>query len=151
MFIGRTDVEAESPILRPPNVKSWLIWKDPDAGNLKRPWCWERLRVGGEGHDRGWGVWMVLPTQRTWVWVNSRSWWWTGRPGVLRFRGCKESDTTEWLNWTELMNTTAMNIVIYFLWWTYALISLPYRLRSGVAGSENRCNLYKSSKQLTFI
>ena len=50
----------------------------------KRPWCWETLKVGGEGGDRGWDGWMASPTQRTWVWVNSGSWWWTGRPGVLQ-------------------------------------------------------------------
>ena len=51
---------------------------------LKRPWCWERLRAGGEGDDRGWDGWMASPTQWTWVWVDSGSWWWTGRPGVLQ-------------------------------------------------------------------
>ena len=50
----------------------------------KRPWCWERLKVGGEGDNSGWDGWMVLPTQWAWVWVNSWSWWWTGRPGVLQ-------------------------------------------------------------------
>ena len=69
---------------------------------LKRPWCWERLRAGGEGDSRRWDGWMASPTQWTWVWVNSGSWWWTGRPGMLQFWGRKESDTTEWLNWTEL-------------------------------------------------
>ena len=53
--------------------------------HLKRPWCWERLRAGREGDDRGWDGWMASPTQWTWVWVDSGSWWWTGRPGVLRF------------------------------------------------------------------
>ena len=54
---------------------------------LKRPWCWERLRAGEEGDDRGWDGWMASLTQWTWVWMNSRSWWWTGRPGVLWFMG----------------------------------------------------------------
>ena len=54
---------------------------------LKRPWCWERFKVGGEGDDRGGDGWMASPTQWTWVWVNSRSWWWTGRPGVLQSMG----------------------------------------------------------------
>ena len=49
----------------------------------KRPWCWERLKAGGEGDDRGWDGWMAVPTQWTWVWVSSGSWWWTGKPGVL--------------------------------------------------------------------
>ena len=50
----------------------------------KRPWCWEGLGAGGKGNDRGWDGWMALPTQWTWVWVNSGSWWWTGRPVVLQ-------------------------------------------------------------------
>ena len=53
----------------------------------KRPWCWERLKAGGEGADRGWDGWMASPTRWTWVWVNSGSWWWTGRPGVLQSMG----------------------------------------------------------------
>ena len=53
----------------------------------KRPWCWERLMVGGEGNDRGWDGWMASPTRWTWVWVNSGNWWWTGRPGMLWFMG----------------------------------------------------------------
>ena len=50
---------------------------------LKKPWCCKRLRAGGERDDRGWDEWMTSPTQWRWVWVNSRSWWWTGRPGML--------------------------------------------------------------------
>ena len=53
----------------------------------KIPWCWERLKVGGEGDDRGWDDWMASPTQWTWVWVNSGSWWWTGRSGMLQSVG----------------------------------------------------------------
>ena len=73
--------------------------------HLKRPWCWERLRAGGEGDNRGWDGWMVSPTQWTWVWVNSRSWWWTGRPGVLQFMGLQRvgHDWATELNWTILM------------------------------------------------
>ena len=56
----------------------------------KRPWCWERLKAGGKGDNRGWDGWMASPTQWRWVWVNSWSWWWTGKPGVLQARGCKE-------------------------------------------------------------
>ena len=52
--------------------------------SLERLWCWERLRAGGEGDDRGWDGWMASPSHWTWVWVNSGCWWWTGRPGVLR-------------------------------------------------------------------
>ena len=79
VFIGRTDAEAEIPILWLPHAKSWLIGKDPDAG---RSWG-----AGGEGDDRGWDGWIASPTRCTWVWVKSGSWWWKGRPGVLRFMG----------------------------------------------------------------
>ena len=66
--------------------------------------CWEGLGAGGEGDDRGWDGWMASPTWWTWVWVNSKSWWWTGRPRVLRFMGSQRFGhnwVTE-LNWTEL-------------------------------------------------
>ena len=70
----------------------------------KRPWCWERLKAGGEGDNRGWDGWMASPTQWTWVWVNPKSWWWTGRPGVLCFMGSQRvgHDGATELNWTEL-------------------------------------------------
>ena len=55
--------------------------------HLKRPWFWERLNGVGEGDNRGWDGWMASPTQWTWVWVNSGSWWWTSRPGVLHSMG----------------------------------------------------------------
>ena len=91
VFIGRTDAEAETSILGPPHVKSWLIGKD---------WCWEGLRAGREGDDRGWDGWMASPTRWTWVWVSSGSWWWTGRPGVLQFMGLQS--WTRLSDWTEL-------------------------------------------------
>ena len=64
----------------------------------KRPWCWERLKAGGEGDDRGSGVWMASLTQWTWVWAHSGRRWRTGKPGVLQSMGGKEWDTTELLN-----------------------------------------------------
>ena len=71
------------------------------ADFLKRPWCWERLKAGGEGDDRGWDGWMASLTQWTWVWVNSGSWWWTGRPGVLWFTGSQRvrHDWETEVNW----------------------------------------------------
>ena len=51
------------------------------------PWCWERLKAGEEGEDRGWDGWMASPTQWTWVWASSGSWWRTGKPGVLQSMG----------------------------------------------------------------
>ena len=70
----------------------------------KRPRCWEKLRAGREEDDRGWDGWMASPTQWIWVWVDSRSWWWTGRPGVLQFMGLQRvgHDWVTELNWTGL-------------------------------------------------
>ena len=71
-----------------------------------RFWCWEGLGAGGEGDDRGWDGWMASLTRWMWVWVNSGSWWWTGRPGVLRFTGSKRvgHDWVTELHWTEHVN-----------------------------------------------
>ena len=68
IFIGNSNTLA-------PDVKKWLIWKDPS---------WERLKAGGEGDDRGWDGWMASPSLWEWVWASSESWWWTGKPGVLQ-------------------------------------------------------------------
>ena len=83
------------------NSNTWATWCE-ELTHWKRPWCWERLKAGGEGDDRGWDGRMSPLTRWTWVWVNSGSWWWTGKPGVLRFMGLQKWDTTQWLNWTEL-------------------------------------------------
>ena len=83
-------------------AKSWtwlsdwsdLIWCK-ELTHWKRPWCWERLRAGRKGDDRGWDGWM------TWVWINSRSWWWTRKPGVLQSLG---SQSRTWLSdWSDLI------------------------------------------------
>ena len=73
-----------------PNIL-WKVWCWSWSSNTwckelthwKRPWCWERLKAGGEGDDRGWDGWMASSTWWTWVWASSRSWWWTGKPGIL--------------------------------------------------------------------
>ena len=98
VFFGRTDAEAESPILWPPDAKSWLVGKDPDAG---KDWGQEK-----KGMTRGWDGWMASPTQWTWVWVDSGSWWWTGSPGVLRFMGSQRvgHDWVTEQNWTEAVS-----------------------------------------------
>ena len=71
------------------------------ADSFEKTWCWERLRAGGEGDNRGWDGWMALPTQWAWIWVNSGSWWWTGRPGVLQCVGSQRvgHDWATELNW----------------------------------------------------
>ena len=96
------------------NSKTWATWCK-ELTHLKRPWCWERLRAGGEGDHRGWDGWMTSPTRWTWVWVNSRSWWchprWTGRPGILSSWGHKRSDMTERLNWTECLMKESWTLI----------------------------------------
>ena len=94
-FFGRNDAKPETPVLWQPHA---------ELTQWKRLWCWEGLGAGGEGDDRGWDGWMASLTRWTWVWVNSGSWWWTGRPGVLRFMGLQRvgHDWVTELNWTEL-------------------------------------------------
>ena len=89
-------LKLKTPILWPPDEKSyhWI-----------RPWCREGLRAGGEGDDRGWDGWMASPTRWTWVWVHSRSWWWTGRPGVLQFMGSQRVGH----NWATELNWITYN------------------------------------------
>ena len=73
--------------------------------SLERLWCWEGLGAGGEGDDRGWDCRMASLTRWTWVWVNSRSWWWTGRPGMLQFMGSQRVGH-DWANdliWSDLI------------------------------------------------
>ena len=78
MFFGRNDAKAETNTL--------ATWCE-ELTHWKRLWCWEGLGARGEGDDRGWDGWMASTIRWTWVWVNSGSWWWTGRPGVLQFMG----------------------------------------------------------------
>ena len=92
-FFGRNDdAKAETPVLWPPHAKSWLTGKDCDAG---RDWG-----AVGKGDYRGWDGWIASPTRWTWVWVNSRSWWWTGRPVVLWFMGLQRVG----LDWATELN-----------------------------------------------
>ena len=97
VFIGRTDDEAETPN----TLATWC----KELTHLKRPWCWERLKAG-EGADRGWDGWMASPTQWTQFWADSRSWWWTGRPGMLRSMGSQRDGhvwATELTDWWDRM------------------------------------------------
>ena len=89
------DAKAETPVLWPPHAKRWLIGEDSDAG---RDWGQE------EKGTTGWDGWMASLTRWTWVWVNSGRWWWTGRPGVLRFMGSQRvgHDWVTELNWTVI-------------------------------------------------
>ena len=94
MFIGRTDAEAETPILCLPDGKNWLIWKDPDAG---KDW---RREEKGMTEDKMVG-WMASSTPWTWVWVNSGCWWWSRRPAVLQSMGSQRLRHDWGLNRTD--------------------------------------------------
>ena len=115
VFIGRTDAEAETPILWPPHAK---------RPHWKKPWRWEGLGARGEGDDRWWDGWMSSPTWWTWVWVNSGSCWRTGRPGVLWFMGLQRVRQPERLKRTELNCFLFLNLFpcIFMLTWLIVYI-----------------------------
>ena len=118
-FIGKTDDEAETTILWPPDVKKWLIWKDPDAG---KDWRQEKKGM------TGWNGWMASPTQWTWVWVNCGSWWWTRRPGLLQSMGLKRVGhnwVTE-LNWKYLYICMFLFVFVYIIIYHRILKIFPY-------------------------
>ena len=98
----------------------------------KRLWCWEGLRAGGEEGNRGWDGWMASLTRWTWVWVNSGSWWWTGRPGLLRFMGSQRvrHDWATELNWTLYFVLGA-----HLLKWPEETVSDPYKTKRSVSQS----------------
>ena len=93
IFIGRTDVEAETPILWPPD------WR---ADSFEKTLILRKIKATYKGNNRGWDGWMPSLTQRIWVWVSSRSWWWTWKPGMLqsvasqRVRHDWATELTDW-------------------------------------------------------
>ena len=97
---------------------------DAELTHLKRPWCWERLRVGGEGDDRGWDSWMASLTQWPWVLVDSGSWWWTAMPGVLQFMGSQRvrHDWVTEMNWTEITVDRISENLFFLFWFTNKII-----------------------------
>ena len=97
--------------LKPQYLATWC----EELTHWKRPWCWKRLKAGGEGDVRGWEVWMASPTLWMWVWASSGSWWWTGKPGVLQSMGSqriRHNWVTE-LNWTDL-NWSSYEFYVWF-------------------------------------
>ena len=120
------------------NSNALATWWE-ELPHLKKPWCWERLKAGGEGNDREWDGWMASPTQWTWVWVNSGSWWWTGRPGMLQSMGSqrvrpkwatKLTDWRELRHWvTSLHNfklVMSMNCILRYVLQLYCDIKISW-------------------------
>ena len=121
-----------------------IIWKDwcwswnsntlatwcEELTHWERPWCWERLKAGGEGDDRGWGDeggWMASLTRWTWVWVSSGSWWWTEKPGVKQSMGSQrvKHDWAIELKWMR-------NKVLYLSWQEILLVCIMFLQFSSV-------------------
>ena len=102
-----------------------LATRCKELTHLKRPWCWERLKVGGEGDDRGWDGWVASLMWWTWVWVNSGSWWWTGRPGMLQSMGLQRvvHDWATELNWTQVKSLSRVRL--FATPWTLAYQAPP--------------------------
>ena len=117
------------------NSNTFATWCE-ELTHWKRPWCWERLRAGGKGDTREWDGWMGSLTQWTRVWVNSRSWWWTGRPGMLQSMR-SQTDGHDWE--TELSRTdwkkgevelfSSRNEIESFSWYGWNW-TLSYRVKS---------------------
>ena len=101
------------------NSNTLATWCE-ELTHMKRPWCWKRLKAGGEGDDRGWNGWMASPPQWIWVWVNSGSWWWTGRPGVVRVG----HDWATKLNWINMIKLK-LNWLYFFLFYLCRAVFIP--------------------------
>ena len=127
------DCKEVQPV-HPKGDQSWCHWKYwclswnsntlatwcEELTHLKRPWCWERLKAGGEGDDRGWDGWMASPILWIWVWVNSGSWWWTGRPGVVWSMGSQRvrHDWVTELNWWGSQGKNTEVVYLSAFQWT---------------------------------
>ena len=103
------------------NTNTMATWCK-ELTHWKRPWCWERLKAGGEVDDRGFNGWKVSLTRWTWVWASSGSWWWTGKPGVLPSMGLQRvrHDWATELNWHIILLS---NHVIVDIHWPEEIIS----------------------------
>ena len=135
IFIGMTDAEAGTSILWPPDVKNWLICKDPDAG---KDWRWEEKGMT-EDEIVGWHHWLDRHELR----VSSRNWWWTGKPGVLQSMGSQKvrQDWVTGLNWTEL-NSSVM------IWNFQFLVTIKWSKNSGLQKAMWVCNPFILQKVL---
>ena len=102
-------------------AKSVLATSCEELTPWKRLWCWEGLGAGGEGDNREWDDWMASPTWWTWVWVNSRCWWWTERPGVLQFMGLQRVGN----DWATELTDSCIAGKFLTLWATREALCLP--------------------------
>ena len=103
---------------------STLATSCEELTHWKRPWYWEGLGAGGNRDDRGWDGWMASPPWWTWVWVNSGSWWWTGRPGMVRFMGSQrvaQDWVTELIRWWKIGSPYSSDLFLFFFFFSLKL------------------------------
>ena len=112
-ILKETNPEYSLEALRLKLTSNTLVTWCEELTHWKRPWCWERLKAGGEGDYRGWNGWMASPTQWAWVWASSRSWWWAEKTGMLQSMGSQRvgHDWVTELNWRTIL----IFLNLYFL------------------------------------
>ena len=131
IFIWTTDAEAETPILWPPGEK---------LTHWKRPWCWERLKAGGERDNRGWDGWMAPPTRWTWIWASSGSWWWTGMP--MQSMGSQRVGHNWATALTEIWNSVHFLLAAVWSWPLWAERFWPrHRVTMSSVWISRRCRI----------
>ena len=142
-FFGRNGAKVETPVLWPPHAKELTHWKSL--------WCWEGLGAGWEGDDRGWDSWMPSLTRWTWVSVNSGSWWWTGRPGMLRFMGSQRvgQDWVTDLIWSDSYCLQFLSSCL--LWNSFMSGFKPLSHRNYAFQDHQWCNCSKSNGHYAVI
>ena len=122
-------------------LKSNTTWCE-ELTHWERSWCWERLKAIGEGGSRGWDGWMASWTQQTWVWINSGTWRWTGRPGVPQSMGSQRvrHDWVTELNWSSIFvqdwKASLKN-------WIYLKISQKLLLGNHISSTNNHIFKYR--------
>ena len=104
------------------NSNTLATWWE-ELTHWNRPWCWERLKVEGEGDNRRWDGWMASPTQWAWVWVNSGSWWWQGSLWCCSPWGPK--CWTRLSEWTELKNSQLPKDLFHHIPWSIGCLTPP--------------------------
>ena len=135
------------------NSNTLATWCE-ELTHWKRPWCWERLKAGREGDDRGWDGWMASPTPWTWVWGSSSSWWWTGKPGMLQSMGSQRvgqdwaTELTETWIWTYLGGNLQNKKFSWSYMGLFSLKMLHYFCHfKSKLHKRKKCNHTKESKQ----
>ena len=116
-----------------------LATQSEEPAHYRRPWCWERLKAGGEGEDRGWDGWRASLTQWTWIWVSSGSWWWTGKPGVLQSTGSQRVGHDWVTEQQKQMGTPNGHFVSSFLYWR---IDLDFCVPSHRLYNAKKCKIF---------